>query len=146
MGAVMLIELWERLRGYDKWVETEATILSSELLDRLRDRNRPDIWDVWLLSFYRWQSKCNIRWTDVSGAPHAGTYAVVENSSLFQKYEGQRISIRYNPFSPDEFYSRALFIDRVFIMTLRAMYLLFFVVCAATFAFGAFQHFQKLHR
>jgi hypothetical protein len=22
-GAIMLIEIWERLRGYDKWIQTE---------------------------------------------------------------------------------------------------------------------------
>jgi hypothetical protein len=31
MGAIMLIEIWERLRGYDKWVQTEAKIESSNL-------------------------------------------------------------------------------------------------------------------
>lgn len=27
--ASMLIEMWERLRGYNKWVETQATVKSS---------------------------------------------------------------------------------------------------------------------
>jgi hypothetical protein len=29
MGDIMLIEIWERLRGYDKWIQTEATVQSS---------------------------------------------------------------------------------------------------------------------
>jgi hypothetical protein len=29
VNAIMLIELWERLRGYDKWVETQAMIKSA---------------------------------------------------------------------------------------------------------------------
>jgi len=27
----MLIELWERLRGYDKWIEANAKISSSDM-------------------------------------------------------------------------------------------------------------------
>jgi hypothetical protein len=29
--AIMLIEIWERLRGYDKWVQTEAKVESSQV-------------------------------------------------------------------------------------------------------------------
>jgi hypothetical protein len=29
----MLIELWEHLRGYDKWIQTEATIQSTDLAE-----------------------------------------------------------------------------------------------------------------
>lgn len=30
----MLIELWERLHGYDKWIETQALIVSGERVRR----------------------------------------------------------------------------------------------------------------
>jgi hypothetical protein len=31
----MLIEIWERLRGYDKWIETEAKIESSKVEEEI---------------------------------------------------------------------------------------------------------------
>jgi hypothetical protein len=47
----MLIEIWERLRGYDKWIKTEATVQSSELVDRLADpRKTKGVWRL-LLSY-----------------------------------------------------------------------------------------------
>jgi len=144
----MLMAIWERWRGYDKWTEAKATVQSSKVVDRLATgRNKKGIWSV-LLSYpcSAWQSNCEIGWTDASGVSHTGRYAVTENSSLFQEYEGQRVSIRHNPLSPDEFYLRGLFIDRLVIMSLRAIFLVWLGVCAAAFAFGSLEHFQKLHR
>lgn len=144
----MLMAIWERLRGYDKWTEAKATVQSSKVVDRLAiGRNKKGIWFV-LLSYPwgAWQSNCEIGWTDASGVSHTGRYTVTENSSLFQEYEGQRVSIRYNPLSPGEFYLRDLFINRLFVTSLRAIFLVWLVVCAAAFAFSCLEHFQKLHR
>jgi len=33
----MLIKLWERIRGYDRWVQTDATIESSAMEDHVYD-------------------------------------------------------------------------------------------------------------
>jgi hypothetical protein len=148
MRAIMLIELWERLLGYEKWTEAEATVRSSKLVDRLvSGRDAKGIWRI-LLSYPWgvWQSDCEIGWIDASGASRSGKYTVTEKSSLFQEYEGQRVSIRYNPLSPDEFYLRALFIDRLFDLFLRTIIILWLFMVAAAFAFSTFEHFQKLHR
>ncbi len=107
MGATMLIEIWEHLRGYDKWVEAEATIESAQLIDRLTRRPKPPWWR-WLsyvdLLVNPWQANCAIAWTDAGGARYLGSYAVCEKDPLFQKYEGQRVSIRYNPANPEQYY------------------------------------------
>ncbi|HTW60880.1 MAG TPA: DUF3592 domain-containing protein [Terracidiphilus sp.] len=144
----MLIELWERLRGYDKWTETEATIQSSELVDRLVEaRKTRGIWRL-LLShpWSAWQSNCSIGWTDTAGAPHVAKFAAAENSALFQKYEGQWVSIRYNPADPGEYYLRELFLQRVFLAFLRMAILFWLALCFSGFAFSLFRTLERIHR
>jgi hypothetical protein len=53
-----------------------------------------------------WQSTCGITWKDASGNLHSAKYKVAENSPLFQLYDGQSLTIRYNPKNPDQFYQR----------------------------------------
>lgn len=112
----MLIEIWERLRGYDKWIQAEATILSSKLAksgvvpsdsDRFDKLCSKSLWQI-----MRWHSTCTIRWADLSGTPHTARYAVGERSALFQLYDGQTVPIRYNPACPEEYYLRDLLINR----------------------------------
>jgi len=47
MVYIMLIEIWEHLRGYDKWIQTEATIQSSDLAE-------VDLSDIRYSRFGRW--------------------------------------------------------------------------------------------
>jgi hypothetical protein len=103
----MLIEIWERLRGYDKWTQTEATIRSSDLKEvevgRSRARRYSDSEPI-----YEWQSICVLAWTDAFGKSHTAEYTVSENSPLFQLYDGQKTTIRYNPANPEQFYLRGV--------------------------------------
>jgi hypothetical protein len=103
----MLIEIWERLRGYNKWIQTEATILSSVLAEPAAGLPRSERTGK-LRSLLQWQSTCVIGWTDTSGRAHTASYAVDEHSRLFQLYDGQTISIRYNLACPGEYYLREL--------------------------------------
>jgi hypothetical protein len=129
-GAIMLIEIWEHLRGYDKWIQTDATILSSELIDPVIER--PQDGSLIIRNpignpFAHWLSKCGIRWTDPSGVSHTANYSVYERSRLFLLYEGQTVSIRFNPVRPAEFYLRPLYLDRLSSMLLSKLWL----VCIA---------------
>jgi hypothetical protein len=102
----MLIEIWERLRGYHKWVQTEATIKSSEL-DRFWVAANPGKKSEKMpagAAIREWRSTCTLTWTDAAKRAHAAQFEVSDNSPLFQLYEGQKVSIRYNPASPGEFY------------------------------------------
>jgi hypothetical protein len=108
MKPIMIVEFWERLRGYDKWIETEATVESAKLIDGLR-RTRPAWWRLLLnpdilISFFSWHAQCAMAWTDVSGGRHTTDYEVSEQDPLFQKFEGQKVLIRYNPTRPDDYY------------------------------------------
>jgi hypothetical protein len=102
----MLIELWEKLRGYDKWTETTATIQSSKLAEEQigevynrYSENEP---------VYEWESTNTLAWADASGNRHTAEYQVSEDSPLFQLYDGQTVTIRYNPVKPDQFYLRGV--------------------------------------
>jgi len=97
----MLIEMWEHLRGYDKWAETNATIESSDptyYRTRGKDLTRSD--DV-------------IVWTDNAGEKHRAPFTVQVDSPLFQLVQGSKVSIRYNPADPEEYYFRELLQTRV---------------------------------
>ena len=106
MDPIMLIELWERLRGYDKWIEAEATIQSSNLTEeRIGEEKHRFTEDE---PIYEWQSMNSVAWKDLTGQLHTGQYRVSENSSLFQVYDGQTVKIRYSPNNPDKFYLRGV--------------------------------------
>jgi hypothetical protein len=102
---IMLIEIWERLRGYDKWVETTATVESSkEQKIVIQGRYGP------IESF---AADDIIVWTDSRGERQYADFTADENSKLFQLIDNQTVSIRFNPSSPDQFYYRDLLKDKV---------------------------------
>jgi hypothetical protein len=141
MGAIMLTENWERLRGYDKWIQTEATILSSELtepdagLERNEKRSN-------LGSPFQWHSTCTIGWTDVSGISHKGSYTVPELSPLFQLYQGQTVPIRYNPACPGEYYLHELCINKAASTLKRTLFIAYFAFFLIWFAHELWRHFH----
>jgi hypothetical protein len=100
--AIMLIEIWERLRGYDKWPIAEATIESSKLDEVAQEYSRVTGNPL----STRWQGDEELVWRDQSGTTRRESIAVGENSPLFQLYEGKPLTVRYNPSVPPEFYVR----------------------------------------
>jgi hypothetical protein len=105
--VIVLIEIWERLRGFDKWVQTEATIKSSDLAEVNIGDIRTSPW-VHSQSVEEWNSSCALKWIDHSGNSHENEFEVAEESPLFQLYDGQTVAIRYNPSNPDQFYLRGV--------------------------------------
>jgi hypothetical protein len=84
----MLIEIWERVRGYNEWTPTIATVQSSTVGS---------------------QSVCKIVWEDQHCIQHTATFKAFEESPLYQLREGDTVSIRFNPDRPGEFYLPGLF-------------------------------------
>jgi len=101
-GAKMLIEVWEKFRGYDKWVN--ATAISD--LEKTPYNNR----DGSVSYFYG--AGDTIAWV-ADGTKHYADFNVEEGSPLFQLVGGESVAIRYNPKNPDEFYYRDLLKSRV---------------------------------
>jgi Protein of unknown function (DUF3592) len=99
----MLIELWERLRGYDKWIAADATITRSDVQKiPVTDRYSGQVID------YNYASGDVLTWTDPSGEQQYAGFDVPDDSPLYQLIGGETVSIRYNPANPDQFYYRDL--------------------------------------
>ncbi|MGB7987562.1 MAG: DUF3592 domain-containing protein [Terracidiphilus sp.] len=102
----MLIEIWERLRGYDKWVQVEATIESSnveETKQTLHGQPAPSTW----------ASRDELVWSDRQGQRRSAEFKIPDDSPLYQLIGGETVTIRYNPAKPEKFYYRELLRTRV---------------------------------
>lgn len=86
----MLIEIWERLRGYHNWTPAKATVQSAAL-SRVGGA-------------FAWQSICTISWRDQQHSEHTAAFKAFEESPLYQLCEGDTVGIRFNPANPSEFY------------------------------------------
>jgi hypothetical protein len=96
------IEIWERLRGYNKWIPAVATVQSSTLapirfndVEAGTDGNKQAI---------AWEAVCKIVWDDRHCTRHTAEFEVFEESPLYQLTDGDTVSIRFNPDKPEEFY------------------------------------------
>lgn len=103
----MLLELWERLRGYEKWVETRATIEKSDVTETPYANRSGEIVG------YTYDAGDVIAWIDSSGEKQYATFEVEEDSPLFQLVGGESVTIRYDPAHPDRFYYRDLLRSQV---------------------------------
>jgi hypothetical protein len=106
MAAIMLIELWERLRGYDKWVEAEAKVVSYETL-------RKELGDKIPKPRESQFSSDILVWMDQQGELQFGPFVNHEGSRLFQTFEGEIVPIRYDPSKPSRYYNREYFVGWV---------------------------------
>jgi hypothetical protein len=105
---MMLIEAWERLRGYDKWTLAVATVKSTTLsqIDIGSDRSKSPL-------TVGWESICKISWQDKSQIEHTAVFRAYEESPLYQLCEGDAVNIRYNPAKASEYYLRDLIQSRL---------------------------------
>ena len=93
----MLIELWERLRGYNKWVTTEATVTSSDMQQTAHVDRAGNV-------SCTYRSGDEITWVDDSGQKHAADFKVSDDSPLYQLVGGEKVTIRYNPANADDYH------------------------------------------
>jgi Protein of unknown function (DUF3592) len=101
----MLIEIWERLRGYDKWMRTNA-VVSRSGTEQIEHSGRYG-------PYYTTEAGDVIEWTDPTGEKQYADFNAPEGSKLFQLVSGDTVEIRFNPAKPDEFYYRDLLQMRV---------------------------------
>ncbi len=93
----MWLLLWEKMCGYDKWLETEATVQSrpprpSPSATALESTGAGDI----------------LVWTDRTGNRHVADFIVPDDCTLYQKVSGDVLVIRYDPRNPGRYYFRQL--------------------------------------
>lgn len=102
----MLIELWERLRGYDKWIETEARIESSQMRETPYTNRDGSV-------SYTYDASDMLTWLDAQGEKQYAAFTVDDLSPVYQLVGGESVTIRYNPQDPSQFYYRDLLRSRV---------------------------------
>lgn len=105
METVMLIEIWERLRGYDKWVETEAKMESSEVRKTITTTRYGQI--------ATYDAGDLLTWVDAQDEKHYSSFSVDDESPLYQFVNGESLTIRYDPADADHFYNRDLLRTRI---------------------------------
>jgi hypothetical protein len=107
----MLIEIWERLHGYNKWTPTLATVESSTLTPiRFGDDTAGKDGKGRAIA---WQSMCKIAWDDQDRTRHTAEFEVFEESALYQLTGGDTVTIRFNPNKPEEFHLPGLLQSRL---------------------------------
>lgn len=121
----MLVEIWERLRGYDKWIQTEAKFESSEL-------KRIEHVDENGIAYDTYESSDVLVWPDQQGENQRAYFTVPADSPLYQCIDGESIEIRYNPIYPDEYYLRELLQTRIHAVVRRVVVTLL-MICFLTF-------------
>lgn len=102
----MLIEIWERLRGYDKWIEASAKIESSDVNRTAHYGRNGDV-------SYTYDSADELVWMDRQGQKQSAGFSVDDESPIYQLVDGSSVTIRYNPARPDSYYFRALLQSRI---------------------------------
>jgi hypothetical protein len=122
----MLLEIWESLRGYDKWPEVAAKIESSnvERTDHVSSNGTVS---------YTWASGDQITWTDSRGEKQCADFRVDDESPLYQLVGGEAVKIRYNPARPRQFYFRDLLQSRTRRFFQVALYALILVCFLSLF-------------
>ncbi len=98
----MLIEIWERLRGFNNWTAAVATVQSSKLTPVRFGNVRPGR-DASGQTI-GWQPVCKIVREDRHCIQHTAEFEGFEESPLYQLTDGDTVKIRFNPNKPAEYY------------------------------------------
>ncbi len=116
----MLIEIWERLRGYDKWIQTQAKIESSDIskVNVVTENGK-------VANTHRYAGD-RLTWIDARGNKQHSTFTVDEQSPLYQYIDGESLPIRYDPAHPDHFYNRDLTCNRFQVGATVSIFLIVF--------------------
>ena len=112
----MWIKLWERLRGYDKWTETEAEITSS-IMEAIAVQDGNSIYQV----------RNMLEWKTAQKGSERVIFLVPEDSSFYQCAEGEKIRILYDPQAPYRYYCPDLLRSRIQIFLRRAKSVALFI-------------------
>ena len=96
----MFIEVWERLRGFDRWLETQARIESIRWWG-VPDHHNQELGSRWRVLF---------KIVRISYAAHGGAHfskTVLFPAFRFDLNTGDELAIRYAPTDPEKVYVRS---------------------------------------
>ena len=124
----MLIEIWERLRGYHQWTETQAIIESANVTkEPVGERG----------TVFITTSADTLTWNDLTGQKHSAQFTLPDDSPLFKLKAGDTATVRYNPVHPDRFYLRDLLRTKVHVFFVRALIGICLVLIVAVYILHA---------
>jgi hypothetical protein len=132
--------MWEHLRGYDKWIETEARIESSDVEETEQVGRYGNVVG------YAYSSGDKLTWTDRQGEKQFADFTVSDDSPLYQLIGGETVSIRYDPARPDRFYYRELMRTRVNTAVKSTLVALLFLVALTGIIFLRISFHDRLRR
>lgn len=121
----MLIEIWEWLRGYNKWTQVEAKIEFVKDEHIYHDKNGKDL-------HYSHITGERLVWTDAGGEQRQAPLKPPGDDPKYQFTDGETAAIRCNPANPEQYYFRRLSEMRV----LRFFRVTFTVIGVAIFSIG----------
>jgi hypothetical protein len=101
MDAIMLMEMWEWLRGYNKWAPAEATVVFVKEEHTYPGSDGKEL-------HYSYVTGDRLEWTDAGGEKRSAPLKPAGKDPKYQFAEGETVSIRYDPASPDQYYFRGL--------------------------------------
>jgi hypothetical protein len=116
----MLIEIWERLRGYDKWEPAQAKVESSQVEETAHPDRSGNV-------TYTYDSADVLVWVDRRGVNQRAYFHVPDDSPLYQVIDGEMVAIRFNPANPEQYYLRELLQTRVHTVVKLASVTLLFI-------------------
>jgi hypothetical protein len=101
MRATMLMEIWERLRGYASWTRTQAQIEFLKEEHLYHDEGGKEL-------HYSHLAGNRLVWTDSNGIRHHTILEPYGDPAKCPFTDGETVDLRYNPADPEQFYSRKL--------------------------------------
>ncbi|HEX7729442.1 MAG TPA: hypothetical protein VF392_10430 [Terracidiphilus sp.] len=140
----MLIEIWEKLRGYDKWVKSTA-VVESVITEK-----------VWVASYYRlfksphkvfeFWTLMQLSYPDGAGALHSAQLRVSPLSPIFQLEKGDLVEIGVAPANPSRIHVRgAKTVNRPTAKAVRIRSISGFIFRLAFFAYYLVLLVQRFH-
>ena len=106
MDAIMLMAIWERLRGYDKWTPAEATVVFVKEEHTYPGKDGKEL-------HYSYVTGDRLAWTDAQGEKQSAPLKPAGKDPKYQFAEGEVVSIRYNPANPEQYFFPRLSAMRV---------------------------------
>jgi hypothetical protein len=97
----MLIEIWEWLRGYNKWTQADAQVVFLKEEHTRQDQSGKDIHCTDITGN-------RLVWADAKGVRHHAKLDRSGDPSKADYSDGEAATIRYNPANPEQFYWRKL--------------------------------------
>jgi hypothetical protein len=116
----MLVEFWERLRGYDKWPCAEAKITTAKVKRTAHNGRDGSV-------SFSYASADRLEWIDFHGQKQSAEFKIHDDSPLYQFIGRETVALRYDPGNSHRFYFPELLRTRIYRACKLTLYTLAFI-------------------